>query len=239
MEYDDDDDDDDDVNERNDQDDQYVEDGGNSIHHVDARLYTQPSFQDLLSQFGSPPSFTQLVQPSQQHPYDEAPIPSKKSWDLIEDIAFIYSVMNTSTDPIVSTNQKIRVRWQKVKEAYEAARMEQPHLIPRRTTDMLKCRWGRVAPACLKWSGSYDEALRRKKSGTTDEDMLKEVHLIHQRKHGNLNLIEQWKILRKYNKWKQVVKSNQKNNCINNQLVVLVVKVVGKDQGRTKILKHQ
>ncbi|XP_057545918.1 uncharacterized protein LOC130824912 [Amaranthus tricolor] len=183
MEYDDD--DDDDENEGNDQDDQYGEDGGNSVHHVDASLYTQPSFQDLVSQFGSPPSFTQLVQPSQQLPNnnDEAPISSKKSWDLIEDIALICSVMNTSTNPIVSTNQKIRVRWQKVKEAYEAARMERPHLIPRRTADMLKCRWCRVAPACLKWSGSYDEALRRKKSGTTDEDVLKEAHLIHQRKH--------------------------------------------------------
>ncbi|XP_057523881.1 uncharacterized protein LOC130803698 [Amaranthus tricolor] len=142
MEYDDDE-DDDDENEGNDQDDQYGEDEGNSVHHVDASLYTQPSFQDLVSQFGSPPSFTQLVQPSQQLPNnnDEAPIPSKKSWDLIEDIALICSVMNTSTDPIVSTNQKIRVRWQKVKEAYEAARMERPHLIPRRTADMLKCRW--------------------------------------------------------------------------------------------------
>ncbi|XP_057526559.1 uncharacterized protein LOC130805792 [Amaranthus tricolor] len=177
MEYDDD--DDDDENQGNDQDDQYGEDGGNFVHHVDASLYTQPSFQDLVSQFGSPPSFTQLVQPSQQLPNnnDEAPIPSKKSWDLIEDIALICSVMNTSTYPIVSTNQKIRVRWQKVKEAYEAAMMERPHLIPRRTADMLKCRWGRVAPACLKWSGSYDEALRRKKSGTTDEDVLKEAHL--------------------------------------------------------------
>ncbi|XP_057540672.1 uncharacterized protein LOC130818522 [Amaranthus tricolor] len=215
MEYDDDDDDDDDdvdENQGNDQDVQYGEDGGNSVHHVDASLYAQPSFQDLVSQFGSPPSFTQLVQPSQQLPNnnDEAPIPSKKSWDLIEDIALICSVMNTSTDPIVSTNQKIRVRWQKVKEVYEAARMERPHLIPRRTADMLKCRWGRVAPVCLKWSGSYDEAVRRKKSGTTDEDVLKEAHLIHQRKHGNFNLIEQWKILRKYNKWKQVVKNNQK-----------------------------
>ncbi|XP_057529937.1 uncharacterized protein LOC130808483 [Amaranthus tricolor] len=174
----------------NDQDDQYGEDGGNSVHHVDASLYTQPSFQDLLSYFGTPSSFTQLVQPSQQHPNDEAPIPSKKSWDLIEDIALICAVMNTSTDPIVSTNQKIRVRWQKVKEAYEEARMERPHLIPRRTADMLKCRWGRVAPACLKWSGSYNEALRRKKSGTRDEDVLKVVHLIHQKKCGNFNLID-------------------------------------------------
>ncbi|XP_057543962.1 uncharacterized protein LOC130823358 [Amaranthus tricolor] len=198
MEYDDDDDDDDDdvdENQGNDQDDQYGEDGENSVHHVDASLYTQPSFQDLFSQFGSPPSFTQLVQPSQQLPNnnDETPI-----------------LMNTSTDLIVSTNQKIRVGWQKVKEAYEAARMERPHLIPRRTADMLKCRWGRVAPAYLKWFGSYDEAFRRTKSGTTDEDVLKEAHLIHQRKHGNFNLIEQWKILRKYNKWKQVVKTNQK-----------------------------
>ncbi|XP_057550590.1 uncharacterized protein LOC130828643 [Amaranthus tricolor] len=185
MEYDDDDDDVVDENQGNDEDVQYGEDGGNSVHHVDASLYTQPSFQDLVSQFGSPPSFTQLVQPSQQLPNnnDEAPIPSKKNWDLIEDISLICSVMNTSTDPIVSTNQKIRVRWQKVKEAYEAARM---------------------------WSRSYDEVVRRKKSGTTDEDVLKEAHLIHQRKHGNFNLIEQWKILRKYNKWKQVVKTNQK-----------------------------
>ncbi|CAO2839458.1 unnamed protein product [Amaranthus hypochondriacus] len=233
MEFDD---DDDDENEGN---DQYGEDGENSVHHVDASLYTQPSFQDLLSQFGSPPSFTQLVQPSQQHPNDEALIPSKKSWDLIEDIALICSVMNTSTDPIVSTNQKIRVRWQKVKEAYEAARMERPHLIPRRTADMLKCRWGRVAPVCLKWSGSYDEALRRKKSSTRDEDVLKEAHLIHQRKHGNFNLIEQWKILAKYNKWKQVAKGDKKNHWINSQLMVLVVKVVGKDQGQKKILKLQ
>ncbi|XP_057526347.1 uncharacterized protein LOC130805584 [Amaranthus tricolor] len=213
MEYDDvvddDDDDDDDENEGNDQDDQYGEDRGNFVYH-DASLYTQPSFQDLLSRFGSPPNFTQLVQPSQQQPNDEAPIPSKKSWDLIEDIALICSVMNTNTDPVVSTNQKIRVRWQKVKEAYEVARMERPHLITRRTADMLKCRWGRVAPACLKWSGSYVEALRRKKNGTRDEDVLKKAHLIHQRKYGNFNLIEQWKILAKYNKWKQVVESNQK-----------------------------
>ncbi|XP_057523941.1 uncharacterized protein LOC130803759 [Amaranthus tricolor] len=181
MEYD----DDDDENEENDQDDQYGEDGRNSVHQddVDASFYTQLSFQDLLSHFGSPSNFTQLVQPSQQHPNDEAPIPSKKSWNSIEDIALIYSVMNTSTNPIVSINQKIRVRWQKVKEAYEAARMERPHLIPRRTADMLKCRWDKVAPACLKWFGSYDEALRRKKSGTRDEDVLKEAHLIHQRKH--------------------------------------------------------
>ncbi|XP_057543861.1 uncharacterized protein LOC130823251 [Amaranthus tricolor] len=75
-------------------------------------------------------------------------------------------------------------------EAYEAARMERPHLILRRTADMLKCRWGRVAPVCLKWSGCYNEALRRKKSGTRDEDVLKEAHLIHQRKHDNFNLIE-------------------------------------------------
>ena len=129
---------------------------------------------------------------------------------MIEDIVLICSVMNTTTDPIVSTNQKIRVRWKKVMEAYEAVKMERPYLIPQRTADMLKCSWGRVAPACLKWSGSYDEAVRRKKSGTTDEDVLKEAHLIHQRKHGNINLIEQWKILRKYNKWKQVVKTNQK-----------------------------
>ncbi|XP_057550425.1 uncharacterized protein LOC130828452 [Amaranthus tricolor] len=195
--------------EGNDQDDQYDEDGGNSVHHVDASLYTQPSFQDLLSQFGSPPSFTQLVQPSQQNPNDEGPIPSKKSWDLTKDIALIYPVMNTSTNPIVSTNQKIRVRWQKVKEAYEAARMERPHLIPRRTANMLKCRWDRVAPACLKWFRSYNEALRRKKSGTRDKDLLKEAHLLHQRKHGNFNLIEQWKILEKYNKLKLVVKINQ------------------------------
>ncbi|XP_057533051.1 uncharacterized protein LOC130810949 [Amaranthus tricolor] len=99
--------------------------------------------------------------------------------------------------PVVSTNQKIRVRWKKVKEAYEAARMERPHMIPRRTVNMLKCRWGRVAPACLKWFRSYDEALRRKKSGTRDEVVLKEAHLIHQRKHGNFNLIEQWIILGK------------------------------------------
>ncbi|XP_057537376.1 uncharacterized protein LOC130815036 [Amaranthus tricolor] len=167
--------DDDDENEGNDQDDQYGEDGGNFVHHVDTNLDTQPSFQDLVSQFSSPPSFTQLVQPSQQHSNDEGLIPSKKSWDLIEDIALICSVMNTNTDPIVSTNQKIKVRWQKVTEAYDAARMERPHLIPRRTADMLKCRWGRVALAYLKWSGSYDEALRRKKSGTTDEDVLKEA----------------------------------------------------------------
>lgn len=77
--------------------------------------------------------------------------------------------MNTSTDLIVSTNQNLRViSWQKVKEAYEVMRMKQPHLIPRRTADMLKCRWGRVA-------------LRRKKSGMRDEDFLKEAHLIHQR----------------------------------------------------------
>ncbi|XP_057523939.1 uncharacterized protein LOC130803757 [Amaranthus tricolor] len=146
LEYDDD--DDDEENEGNDQDDQYGEDEGNYVHHVDA-----------------------------------TPIPSKKSWDLIEHIALVCSVMNTSTDPIVSTNQKIRVRWQKDKEAYEAARMERPHLIARRTANMLKCHWDRVAPACLKWYGSYDEALRKKKSDMSDEDVLKEAHLLHQRKH--------------------------------------------------------
>lgn len=33
-----------------------------------------------------------------------------------------------------------------------------------------------------------------------------------------------------YNKWKQVVESNKNNHWFDNQLVVLVVKVVGKDQ---------
>ncbi|XP_057547362.1 uncharacterized protein LOC130825925 [Amaranthus tricolor] len=42
MEYDD---DEEDENEGNDQDDQYGKDGGNSVHHFDASLYTQPLFQ--------------------------------------------------------------------------------------------------------------------------------------------------------------------------------------------------
>ena len=75
MEFDDD--DDGDENERNDQNDQYAD----FVHQddVDASFYTQPSFHDLLSQFGLPTNFTQLVQLSQQQPNIQTPIPSKKS----------------------------------------------------------------------------------------------------------------------------------------------------------------
>ncbi|CAO2835277.1 unnamed protein product [Amaranthus hypochondriacus] len=113
--------------------------------------------------------------------------------------------MNTRINSVVGTNQKIRVKWENVKTAYEKARMEQPHPISPRNVDMLKSRWRRVGPACLKWAESYDEALRRKESDWKDDDVLKEAHLIHQRNYGNFNFIEQWKILKNFNKWKQVV----------------------------------
>ena len=169
-----------------------------------------PTFQELLTQFNPPPSFSRLLpRHSQQLP--ELAAKPKKSWDLIEDIALISSVMNISTDAIVGTNQKVRVMWAKVAAAYEQARVERPHEIAPRTLDMIKGRWQRIAPPVLKWAGCYDEALRRKRSGQQDADVIQEAHMIHERKWDKFNLIEQWKILKNFKKWKQVAMSTQEN----------------------------
>uniref|UniRef100_A0A803KTA6 Uncharacterized protein n=1 Tax=Chenopodium quinoa TaxID=63459 RepID=A0A803KTA6_CHEQI len=75
-----------------------------------------------------------------------------------ETAALISAYMNTSTDIIIGTNQKKGVFWNRVLDAYDAARESNPVEISLRTITSLKGRWMRIFEAVLKWCGSYDKA---------------------------------------------------------------------------------
>ncbi|KMT02237.1 hypothetical protein BVRB_9g206280 [Beta vulgaris subsp. vulgaris] len=169
-------------------------------------------------------SFSQLLsgnrsqQPPQRQPVQSQNplIPAtsscgKRVWSEDEDELLISAFMNTTLDKVNGTKQKKNVFWGKVWEAFEAGRIAHSTEIAPRNADMVKGRWSRLAAAVLRWAAFYDEALARKKSGQNDNDILREAHLLHNRKHGRFILEHTWKMLRKFRKWRSIVIKSMEN----------------------------
>ncbi|XP_048496726.1 uncharacterized protein LOC104906516 [Beta vulgaris subsp. vulgaris] len=138
----------------------------------------------------------------------------KRVWDHVEDELLISAFMNTSLDKVSGTSQKKNAFWGRVWEAFEAGRISNPTEIAPRNADMVKGHWSRLAPRILRWAAFYDEDLARKKSGQNDNlyyisqgrsDVLREAHLLHNRKNGRFILKHAWNLLRKFRKWRSIV----------------------------------
>uniref|UniRef100_A0A803MHA9 Uncharacterized protein n=1 Tax=Chenopodium quinoa TaxID=63459 RepID=A0A803MHA9_CHEQI len=95
------------------------------------------------------------------------------------------------TDIIIGTNQKKGVFWNRVLDAYDAARESNPVEISLRTISSLKGRWMRISEAVLKWCGSYDKGRKRKGSGYNEDDVIQEAHKIHENSFGRFTFYEE------------------------------------------------
>ncbi|KAK9675880.1 hypothetical protein RND81_11G038100 [Saponaria officinalis] len=100
---------------------------------------------------------------------------NKNLFSLAEDEALISSFMQHSQYPTIGTNQKKRDLWVKVKTLFDDARKANPSQIRERSAGMLGSRWRRITAGVMKWVGCYKEAPRRKTSGMSGEDVIKEA----------------------------------------------------------------
>ncbi|KAK9706350.1 hypothetical protein RND81_07G118200 [Saponaria officinalis] len=147
------------------------------------------------------------VQPSNKR------VMNKNPFSLAEDEALISSFMQHSQDPTVGTNQKKRDLWVKVKNLFDEARKANPSQIRERSAGMLGSRWRRIAAGVMKWVGCYEEAARRKTSGMSEEDVIKEAIKTH---NGPFQFEHQWILLKKFRKWESCVGGYLSENCRSN-----------------------
>ena len=150
------------------------------------------------------PVVQRVTQPSKQ----PSKRPSKQSsrWTIQEDEALISSFMRHSTDNVIGTNQKKNALWVKVKKLFDEARKANPTLMPNdRNPGMLGGRMRRISAGVMIWVGYYEEALRRKSSGMNEEDVIQEAHTLHNETDGKFQYERAWIMLKKYNKWKEIV----------------------------------
>ncbi|KAK9698249.1 hypothetical protein RND81_08G091300 [Saponaria officinalis] len=104
---------------------------------------------------------------------------NKNPFSLAEDEALISSFIQHSQDPTSGTNQKKRDLWIKVKTLFDKARKANPSQIRERSGGMLGSRWRRIVDGVMKWVGCYEEAARRKTSGMSEENVIKEAIKTH------------------------------------------------------------
>ncbi|KAK9669253.1 hypothetical protein RND81_13G119300 [Saponaria officinalis] len=147
------------------------------------------------------------VQPSNKR------VMNKNHFSLAEDEALISSFMQHSQDPTIGTNQKKRDLWVKVKNLLDEARKANPSQIRERSAGMLGSRWRRIAAGVMKWVGCYEEAARRKTSGMSEEDVIKEAIKTH---NGPFQFEHQWILLKKFRKWESCVGGYLSENCRSN-----------------------
>src|SRR6266508_853864 len=87
-----------------------------------------------------------------------------------EDKVLISCWLNVSTDPIVSTGQRLEAYWKRIFDAYNGNRGSYPE----RTQKSLTKRWDSIKENVSLFAGFYQQVLNRNQSGTTDSD--KVVH---------------------------------------------------------------
>ncbi|XP_010665865.1 uncharacterized protein LOC104883109 isoform X2 [Beta vulgaris subsp. vulgaris] len=191
------------------------------VHGHDEDGQYQEEDDDDYEEFAEPTqSFSQLLSPSlSQPPSTQSQIPPspqtnfsrKRVWDPVEDENLILAFMNTSLAEVVGTSKKKSAFWGKVWDAFEAGRRINPIKFAPRNADMVKGRWSRVAPPVLRWDAFYDEALVRKRSGQNDSDVIREAHLLYNRKHGRFLLEHAWTMFKKFPEWKAIIKKSLEN----------------------------
>ncbi|KAK9698759.1 hypothetical protein RND81_08G129100 [Saponaria officinalis] len=137
------------------------------------------------------------VQPSNKR------VMNKNPFSLTEDEALISSFMQHSQDPTIGTNQKKRDWWIKAN----------PSQIRERSAGMLSSRWRRIAAGVMKWVGCYEQVARRKTSGMSEEDVIKEAIKTH---NGPFQFEHQWILLKKFRKWESCVGGYLSKNCRSN-----------------------
>ena len=94
------------------------------------------------------------------------------NFSVNEDHVLVSSWLNVSTDPIVSTGQRLEAYWKRIFDAYNANHRSYPE----RTQKSLTKRWDSIKENVSLFAGFYQQVLNRNQSGTTDSD--KVVHTL-------------------------------------------------------------
>ncbi|XP_056852830.1 glutathione S-transferase T3-like [Raphanus sativus] len=139
----------------------------------------------------------------------EVPKPvERRKWTTKEDVVLISAWLNTSKDPIVSTDQKAGAFWKRIEEYFNAS----PQLVGSvpRPWGQCKQRLGRVNEQVNRFVGSHETALREQASGTNENDVMKAAHDIFLNDYKVKFTMEHcWRELRFDQKWRSNVLSKE------------------------------
>ncbi|XP_050891434.1 glutathione S-transferase T3-like [Lathyrus oleraceus] len=99
---------------------------------------------------------------------------SREQFTREEDILLIQSWLNVSKDPIVGVDQKAKSFWLRIAASYNQYHGQ----LREKLGGQLKCRWHRINGMVQKFVGCYKIALKGKKSGTSETDVMSDAHAI-------------------------------------------------------------
>ncbi|XP_018453609.2 glutathione S-transferase T3-like [Raphanus sativus] len=141
----------------------------------------------------------------------QVPKPSeRRKWSPKEDIVLISAWLNTSKDPIVSTDQKAGAFWKRIEEYYNGS----PQLCGFAPRELNQCkqRWGILNEYVCRFVGSYEAALKEQASGQKENDVMKAAPDIYLNDYGSkFGLEHAWRELRYDQKWKSNSKDSAKD----------------------------
>ncbi|CAL5204260.1 unnamed protein product [Lathyrus oleraceus] len=97
---------------------------------------------------------------------------SREQFTRDEDILLIQSWLNVSKDPIVGVDQKAENFWLRIAASYNQYRGQSRE----KSGGQLKCRWHRINGMIQKFVGCYKNAVKGKKNGTSELDIMSDAH---------------------------------------------------------------
>ncbi|XP_010445002.1 PREDICTED: glutathione S-transferase T3-like [Camelina sativa] len=104
----------------------------------------------------------------------------RKRWSAEEDVYLISAWLNTSKDPMVSKEQRKNSFWKRVADYYKA------HVggtgSNARGTSQCKARWNKINHQINKFVGCYAQASTRRKSGESEDVVLRMAELKNDQK---------------------------------------------------------
>ncbi|XP_010507201.1 PREDICTED: glutathione S-transferase T3-like [Camelina sativa] len=124
----------------------------------------------------------------------------RKRWSAEEDVHLISAWLNTSKDPVVSNEQRKNSFWKRVADYYKA------HVggtgSNARGTSQCKERWNKINYQVNKFVGCYAQASTRRKSGESEDDVLRMAYEFYKNDMDKPFLLgHYWRELKNDQKW--------------------------------------
>nr|VDD32044.1 unnamed protein product [Brassica oleracea] len=119
---------------------------------------------------------------------DESAVKERRKWSPKEDKILIGAWLNTSKDPVM------------IQDYYNSS----PHLVGTTPRELVQCkqRWSRINDQVCKFVGCFEAALREKRSGQNDDDVMKAaLDILYNDYSIKVNLEHAWRELRHDKKW--------------------------------------
>ncbi|KAK2427234.1 glutathione S-transferase T3 [Trifolium repens] len=115
-----------------------------------------------------------------------------------DDTLLIQSWLNVSMDPVVGVDQKAVSFWFRIVANYNKNRGQSRE----KEQSQLKSRWHRINSRVQKFVGCYKQVVHRKKSGTSEKEILINAHAFYAQDMGEpFNLEYPWRLLKDEPKW--------------------------------------